>query len=180
MPAHPCESPLSDRSGNRNEVSINCLFGGWGQSTGTAWFDDVELIELGPEQGSGPGAEGTLAVVLNHAKAAGGGASATKATDSTRLLTGGDAARGKELFFNHQIAGCFRCHKVGGVGGIIAPALDGIGAKKDAKYLLESLIDPNAAIAEGYAGKISPMPPMHLLLKDDEIRDVLQYLMTLR
>jgi putative heme-binding domain-containing protein len=96
------------------------------------------------------------------------------------LLTGGDAARGKKPFFTHQIAGCFRCHKVDGQGGIIAPALDGIGGKKDAKYLLESLIDPNAKIAEGYVGKISPMPPMNLLLKDGEIRDVLQYLTTLR
>src|SRR6185295_8327731 len=25
------------------EVTINCLFGGWGRVTGTAWFDDIEL-----------------------------------------------------------------------------------------------------------------------------------------
>ncbi len=24
-------------------VSVNCLFGGWGKATGTAWFDDVQL-----------------------------------------------------------------------------------------------------------------------------------------
>ena len=24
-------------------VSVNCLFGGWGKATGTAWFDDVRL-----------------------------------------------------------------------------------------------------------------------------------------
>lgn len=34
-------------SGNRNRVTINALFGGWGTSTGTAWFDDIALIELG-------------------------------------------------------------------------------------------------------------------------------------
>jgi len=33
-------------SGNDTEVRINCLFGGWGRSTGTAWYDDFELIEL--------------------------------------------------------------------------------------------------------------------------------------
>ena len=27
-------------------VQINCLFGGWGQSTGTAWYDDIELEML--------------------------------------------------------------------------------------------------------------------------------------
>ncbi|MCG8583344.1 MAG: hypothetical protein MI757_01360, partial [Pirellulales bacterium] len=30
------------------KMTINCLFGGWGQSKGTAWYDDIELIELGP------------------------------------------------------------------------------------------------------------------------------------
>ena len=29
-------------------IEINCLFGGWGQSTGKAWFDDVRLEALGP------------------------------------------------------------------------------------------------------------------------------------
>lgn len=33
-------------SGNNTEVHINCLFGGWGRSTGTAWYDDFEVIEL--------------------------------------------------------------------------------------------------------------------------------------
>jgi len=27
----------------RERVSLNCLFGGWGTSTGTAWYDDVRL-----------------------------------------------------------------------------------------------------------------------------------------
>jgi hypothetical protein len=31
---------------DKTEVDVNCLYGGWGQSTGTAWFDDVEVIEL--------------------------------------------------------------------------------------------------------------------------------------
>lgn len=29
------------------ELEINCLFGGWGESTGQAWFDDVALESLG-------------------------------------------------------------------------------------------------------------------------------------
>jgi hypothetical protein len=33
-------------SRDKTEVYINCLYGGWGQSTGTAWFDDVEVIEV--------------------------------------------------------------------------------------------------------------------------------------
>lgn len=30
-------------TGQRKELHVNCLFGGWGQATGTAWFDDVRL-----------------------------------------------------------------------------------------------------------------------------------------
>jgi hypothetical protein len=37
---------FSFESGNKTEVQINCLYGGWGLSTGTAWFDDLELIPL--------------------------------------------------------------------------------------------------------------------------------------
>lgn len=34
-------------SGDRDYVDINCLFGGWGQSTGKAWYDDLWLERLG-------------------------------------------------------------------------------------------------------------------------------------
>lgn len=31
------------RTGDQTEITVNCLFGGWGLSTGKAWFDDVTL-----------------------------------------------------------------------------------------------------------------------------------------
>ncbi|MCC7011473.1 MAG: ThuA domain-containing protein [Planctomycetes bacterium] len=42
----------------RDEVTINCLFGGWGWARGTAWFDDVRL-ELVDNPGL-PGAVGKI------------------------------------------------------------------------------------------------------------------------
>ena len=33
-------------SGSHRKLLVNCLFGGWGRATGTAWFDDVELVRL--------------------------------------------------------------------------------------------------------------------------------------
>ena len=33
-------------SGSHESLLVNLLFGGWGQATGTAWFDDVELREI--------------------------------------------------------------------------------------------------------------------------------------
>jgi putative membrane-bound dehydrogenase-like protein len=41
---------LNFNSGQMTQVTINCLFGGWGRTTGTAWFDDIELT-------TAPGAE---------------------------------------------------------------------------------------------------------------------------
>lgn len=35
-------------SEREEELEINCLYGGWGLATGTAWWDDLVLTELGP------------------------------------------------------------------------------------------------------------------------------------
>jgi putative heme-binding domain-containing protein len=50
------EVQLDFNSGQMREVTINCLFGGWGRATGTAWFDDIQLApaagsELAGEMG---------------------------------------------------------------------------------------------------------------------------------
>ena len=34
---------LTFESGKLDRISLNCLFGGWGASTGTAWYDDIKL-----------------------------------------------------------------------------------------------------------------------------------------
>jgi quinoprotein glucose dehydrogenase len=65
-------------------------------------------------------------------------------------LLGGDAANGEKLFKEHAVAQCFRCHKVGGAGGEAGPDLTGYGKKRDRAYILESIIHPNAKIAEGF------------------------------
>ncbi len=69
-------------------------------------------------------------------------------------LTGGDAARGRDIFYNHTAAQCVRCHKVEGVGGIAGPELTKLVERNPVKtrdYILESLVLPSAKIAEGYA-----------------------------
>jgi alpha-N-arabinofuranosidase len=33
-------------AGANDAVEVTCLFGGWGKSTGKAWFDDIELVRL--------------------------------------------------------------------------------------------------------------------------------------
>ena len=80
----------------------------------------------------------------------------------------------------HPIAACTRCHVVNGVGGPVGPALDTIASRKKDDYILQSLVDPGATIAEGYVGKVSPMPPMGVLLKPQELADIMAYLLTLK
>ena len=46
------EVAVEFETGRRTEVLANCLFGGWGQATGKAWFDDVrlELVHKGDRE----------------------------------------------------------------------------------------------------------------------------------
>jgi len=37
-------------SNNRRKVTINCLFGGWGQATGKAWYDNIRLERVSDDQ----------------------------------------------------------------------------------------------------------------------------------
>ena len=65
-------------------------------------------------------------------------------------LYGGDATRGKEIFYERAEAACFRCHKINGEGGDVGPDLGKIGSQKPREYILDSIIHPNAIIAPGY------------------------------
>jgi mono/diheme cytochrome c family protein len=138
-------------SGDRTTVSVNLLFGGYGQSRGEAWFDDVKLnvIENAP-----PAGEKVLA---------------------------GDAKRGEQIFYKHQTAACILCHALNGQGSTVGPALDGLATRFPAAYINESLIEPGKVLAKGYeALGASPMPPMGAILKPQELEDIKAFLQTLK
>ena len=66
-------------------------------------------------------------------------------------LEGGSAEAGEIVATTHLAAQCARCHKFGSGGGSnIGPNLKNIGSQRDREYLLRSLVDPGAEIAEGY------------------------------
>ncbi|HXE52843.1 MAG TPA: HEAT repeat domain-containing protein, partial [Tepidisphaeraceae bacterium] len=69
-------------------------------------------------------------------------------------LEGGDPASGDKIFHLRSDASCLRCHTVHGTGGIVGPVLDGIGSKQSREYLLESMVNPNAKIAQGFESVI--------------------------
>jgi putative membrane-bound dehydrogenase-like protein len=118
---------------------------------GDGFFDDVKLCELLP------------------------------ADDAEEKVLAGSPARGEDIFWKHPVAACMNCHVLKGKGSPVGPALDGIASRKDAAYLWKSLIEPNAALAEGYtATPVSPMPPMNLILKPQELEDVKAFVLSLK
>lgn len=143
-------------------------------------------------------------------------------------LVGGDADRGREIFFNHTAAQCVRCHTVAGSGGTAGPELTKVVEKYKENFrehFLESLLKPSAKIAEGFASvtistldgatiagvivkedakelsikkpeggmvtvakadiesrttPTSPMPSVERTLSPREVRDLVEYLTTLK
>jgi quinoprotein glucose dehydrogenase len=66
------------------------------------------------------------------------------------LLEGGDPGAGRRIFFERTEVQCVRCHKISGTGGEVGPDLTKIDRKRNAAYLLESILLPNKEIAEGW------------------------------
>jgi putative membrane-bound dehydrogenase-like protein len=96
-------------------------------------------------------------------------------------VTAGVPARGEDIFWKHPTAACATCHMVGGKGSAIGPALDGIATRATPAYIHESLVEPNKVLAKGFEKLgVSPMPPMGLILKPQELEDVKAYLQTLK
>lgn len=73
-------------------------------------------------------------------------------TPYREALFGGDAARGRRVFYENASVACTRCHQIGSDGGGNAgPRLDGLAARVTREHLLESILFPNRAILDGYA-----------------------------
>ncbi|MEO6329511.1 MAG: HEAT repeat domain-containing protein [Ginsengibacter sp.] len=65
-------------------------------------------------------------------------------------LYGGDADRGRKIFFSNQSAQCMRCHSYDDIGGNAGPRLNGVATRLTRPQLLEALINPSARLAPGY------------------------------
>ena len=61
----------------------------------------------------------------------------------------GDASRGEAIYRRPDLL-CTSCHAIAGAGGQVGPDLTSIGASAPLDYLLESLLDPQARVKEGY------------------------------
>jgi putative heme-binding domain-containing protein len=65
-------------------------------------------------------------------------------------LLGGDADRGRRIFFSHQTAQCLRCHSFDDMGGTAGPRLNGVASRLSRPQLLEALVNPSARLAPGF------------------------------
>ncbi len=73
-------------------------------------------------------------------------------TPYREALFGGDAARGRKIFYENPAVACTRCHHIGNDGGGNAgPVLDGLAGRVTREYLLESVVFPNRQVVEGFA-----------------------------
>jgi mono/diheme cytochrome c family protein len=70
----------------------------------------------------------------------------------------GDPAAGKEIFTTTAQPPCSSCHtlKEAGATQTIGPNLDEVLKGKDAAFIHESIVDPNAEVATGYQSGIMP------------------------
>jgi putative membrane-bound dehydrogenase-like protein len=118
---------------------------------GDSFFDDVKLAEL------------------------------TSDLDADDKVTAGDLKRGEKIFWEHPVAACKNCHMLKGQGSTVGPPLDGVAGRNNEAYLKQSLLEPNAVLAKGFEKLgVSPMPPMGLILKPQEIADVLAFIQSLK
>ena len=84
---------------------------------------------------------------------------------------GGDAANGQALFTSN---GCSACHSTG-TDTVVGPGLSGVSQRGDDEYLTESIRNPGAVVAEGFA----PLMPAFPALSDANVADLVAYLNTL-
>ena len=65
----------------------------------------------------------------------------------------GDAHRG-EMIYRRRALACSNCHAIGSAGPEIGPNLVAVGAAATPEYMVESILKPNAAIAEHFENRL--------------------------
>ncbi len=148
---------------------------------------DSAKIGLRAISGSGR-PEPKLTEALTKAGGIKGAAKMLSPVETQRLVSlvkdAGDPARG-ETIYRRQDLSCLKCHAIGGAGGKVGPDLVSLGASAQVDYLLDSLLNPNAKVKEGFhsvvvttdAGKVITGVKVReskteLVLRDTEDREL--------
>ena len=108
------------------------------------YLAQFELLDAA-EASDSPAVQTAVADLKTHWEASG-----DKLAPFRGALAGGNGRNGWRLFNEHPVLACTRCHQANGEGGQAGPDLSEIAARQSAEQILESIIDPNAAIAPGF------------------------------
>ena len=94
------------------------------------------------------------------------------ATTAEEEAPAGDPAAGKALFASN---GCGGCHtfEAAGSSGAVGPNLDEVLEGKDAEFVHQSIVEPNAEVAEGYNAGVMPSFQQ---LSEDQVNDLVAFL----
>ena len=80
-----------------------------------------------------------------------------------------------------RASACLGCHLFNGEGTEMGPAFDGMGARVDADYIRESILDPGAGASEGFEVFLGAMPPIFGdQLTASQLEAVVQFLVSQR
>jgi mono/diheme cytochrome c family protein len=121
----------------------------------------------------------------HHFRAAGESASTGETANTggaTPTETGGggpvgDPAAGKQIFTTTAQPTCASCHTLSEAGatGTVGPNLDDVLKGKDAAFIRESIVEPNAEIATGFQQGIMPQN-YGQQLDDQQLNDLVAFL----
>ncbi len=114
-----------------------------------------------------------LALVVAGCGGGGGEEPGTRATSTA--ATGGGAENGKQIFIAQ---GCGGCHALSAAGtnGTTGPDLDEALKGKDAAFIRESIVDPDAQITEGFQPGLMPKDYGEKL-SDQDLSDLVAFLL---
>jgi cytochrome c oxidase subunit II len=103
------------------------------------------------------GAEGGEPGATGEAPSASTPSGTESGTGSTQAVEG-DPAAGKQLFTAGAQPPCASCHTLqeAGASGTVGPNLDDVLNGKDAAFVHQSIVDPDAVIASGFQAGIMP------------------------
>jgi mono/diheme cytochrome c family protein len=132
----------------------------------------VEVVGAEHESEGGPEAAPTE---TNGGETETGGETGTGPTE-TGGEAQGDPAAGKEVFDSVQPS-CGSCHTLEAAGSTqtLGPNLDDVLADKDAAFIRESIVDPDAQVAEGFPDNLMP-EDYGDKLSDQELADLVAFL----
>jgi mono/diheme cytochrome c family protein len=104
----------------------------------------------------------------------------TGATDTGRTETGapeGDPAAGEQVFTSVAQPPCGSCHTLQAAGATqtLGPNLDDVLTGKDAQFISESIVNPDAEVAQGFSADLMP-DTYGEQLSDDELANLVAFL----